>query len=399
MTSLGETMVAPPAAVDIDLGLDTDADAAAPPAVDFQRPVHALLGLPVDAIDLDRAVTAVRAAAFSTTPTMVSTPNLNFVVAALSDAVFRKSVAESDLSLADGISLVWAARLLGVPVRQRVAGANLFEALAAHPGPPLSTFFFGGPDGAAHAACQRVNATARGLRCVGFAAPGFGTVEQMSGEAYISRINACDPQFLVAALGAKKGQDWLQRNRGRLRAPVRCHLGAVVNFAAGTVRRAPRLVQRLGLEWLWRIGQEPALWRRYAGDGLWFVMLLGTSVLPMALARRFQRVPPDAWTGATLAAATAGDTCTLTLAGPWAASNLQPLRDALAAAALEARALRVSMRGVTHVDSAFIGLMMLAPRAFPRGVEWVDTPPAIVRTLRRQRAGWLLAEPSRGSHA
>jgi N-acetylglucosaminyldiphosphoundecaprenol N-acetyl-beta-D-mannosaminyltransferase len=391
MTSFGEATATAAMTVDIDLDLALDAPVAAPVAVDFQRPVHALLGLPVDATDLPAAVAAVREAAFSARPTMVSTPNLDWVVGALSDAAFRDSVAQSDLCLADGMPLVWVARLLGVPVRERVSGASLFEALAAHPGPPVTTFFFGGPDGAAHAACQRVNATARGLRCVGFAAPGVGSVEQLSGEAYISRINACAPQFVVAALGAKKGQAWLQRNRLRLHAPVRCHLGAVVNFAAGTVRRAPRLVQQAGLEWLWRIGQEPALWRRYAVDGLWFLRLLCTNVLPLAWSRRFGRVPDEAWSQASIAQAVAGDTCTITLAGPWGARNLQPLRDALAASARQARALRLVMRDATHVDSACIGLLMLAPRAFPRGVAWIDTPPAIARTLRRHRAAWLLA--------
>jgi N-acetylglucosaminyldiphosphoundecaprenol N-acetyl-beta-D-mannosaminyltransferase len=370
---------------------DAAADESRASTVDFQRPVHALLGLPVDAVDMSRAVEAVRRAAFSGTPYMISTPNLNFVVGALSDGPFRESVTASDLNLADGMPLVWVARLLGVPLRERVSGAGLFEALAAHPEPPVTVFFFGGPDGAARAAAQRVNGTARGLRCVGFAAPGFGSVEEMSADAYLSRINACRPHFVVAALGAKKGQAWLQRNRLRLAAPVRCHLGAVINFAAGTVRRAPAPVQRLGLEWLWRITQEPALWRRYAGDGLAFLRLLATGVAPLAWARRFGGPPETAWAQARVALSIDGDTATLTLAGPWGERNLQPVRDALAEAAASAARLRLAMAAATHVDSAFIGLLMIAPRAFRLGVEWIDTPPALQRTLRRHRAGWLLA--------
>jgi len=400
--------------VDIDLDLHADgatATAGAAPVsagafagaapwspVDFQRPVHALLGLPVDAVGLAAAVDRVREAAFLGTPCMVSTPNLNFAMGARSDAPFRESVATSDLSLADGMPLVWVARLLGVPVRQRVSGAGLFEALADHPAPPIDVFFFGGPDGAAHAACRRVNETAQGLHCVGFAAPGFGSVDQLSADAYLSRINACRPQFVVAALGAKKGQEWLQRNRHRLAAPVRCHLGAVINFAAGTLRRAPRWLQRAGLEWLWRITQEPALWRRYATDGLAFLGVLAFGVLPLAIARGTGRLPDDAWDRATLAQQHAGDTWTLMLGGPWGARNLQPLRDVLARAQSEGVArVRLVMRDATHVDSAFIGLLMIAPRAFAHGVEWVDTPRRIARTLRLHRAGWLLAP--RSAHA
>jgi N-acetylglucosaminyldiphosphoundecaprenol N-acetyl-beta-D-mannosaminyltransferase len=282
-------------------------------------------------------------------------------------------VATSDLCLPDGMPLVWVARLLRVPVRERVSGADLFEALAAHPEPPLTTFFFGGPTGTAHAACQRVNATARGLRCVGVAAPGYGTVEQMSGESYISRINACAPQFVVAALGAKRARPGCSATgcactrrcaatsaRSSTSRPARCgarraSCSAPGSSGFGASGRSP--------------GVAPLCRRRPA-----FVRLLVGSVLPLAWTQRAARLPSDAWAQASLVRANAGDTCTLTLTGPWAARNLQPLRDALAQAARDAPALRLDVSDVTHVDSAFVGLMMLAPRAFPRGVEWVGTP-------------------------
>jgi N-acetylglucosaminyldiphosphoundecaprenol N-acetyl-beta-D-mannosaminyltransferase len=337
----------------------------------------------------------VRRAALSNTPCSVATPNLNFLVGALGDAAFRDSVAHSDLSLPDGMPLVWIARLLRLPIRERVAGSDLFEALERHVEPALSVFFFGGPDGAAQAACERLNADARGLRCVGFDAPGFGSVAEMSGPERIARINASGAQFVVAALGAKKGQAWLEHNRERLAAPVRCHLGAVVNFAAGTVRRAPRVVQRVGLEWLWRIAEEPALWRRYAGDGVVLLRLLVTHVLPLAWVRRPHG---EALAAASVTAETAGSTCTLRLRGAWTLANLQPLRTALAqAAASGATRLVCAMREVSHVDAAAVGLLMLAPRAFPLGLSLVDVPPRIARHLRWHGAGYLLHP--RGAHA
>src|SRR5262249_11385773 len=140
-------------------------------------------------------------------------------------------------------------------------------------------------------------------------------------------------------------------------------------------------------------------WRRYAGDGWAFLRLLVGSVLPLAWSQRMQRVPADAWAQASLVRASTGGTCTLTLAGPWAVRNLQPLRDALAQAARDAGSLRLDVSDVTHVDSACIGLLMLAPRAFPGGVEWVGTTPALVRTLRRHRADWLLAPTAGGARA
>ena len=103
--------------------------------------------------------------------------------------------------------------------------------------------------------------------CVGFESPGYGDVESMSSPETIQRINAARADFVVVSLGAQKGQAWIVRNRERLSAPVVSHLGAVVNFVAGEVLRAPRWMQRGGMEWAWRILQEPALARRYAKDG------------------------------------------------------------------------------------------------------------------------------------
>src|SRR5207244_10946213 len=97
--------------------------------------------------------------------------------------------------------------------------------------------------------------------------PGFGSVEEMSRDHIIDKVNAGAADFLAVSLGAKKGQLWLHRNHQRLTIPVRAHLGVTVNFQAGTVKRAPLRLRAWGLEWLWRIKEEPHLWRRYAHDG------------------------------------------------------------------------------------------------------------------------------------
>ena len=112
-----------------------------------------------------------------------------------------------------------------------------------------------------------LNAENGGLVCVGALNPGYGTIEDMSGDAIIAAVNASKAEFLVVALGARKGQTWLLRNHHRLRVPVRAHLGAAVNFQAGSVKRAPRAIRKVGLEWLWRIKEEPHLRIRYWHDG------------------------------------------------------------------------------------------------------------------------------------
>lgn len=253
---------------------------------DFRRPVVSLLGLPFDAIDMPGAVAAVRDAAFSGRRLLVSTPNLDFAVAALQDPAFRRSVLRSDLSLVDGMPLVWLSRLLGLPVRERVSGSDLFEALRRHPGPPVRVYFYGGPPGVAAEAARRVNAERGGLVCVGHDEAGHGDVASMSSAGTLAAINAARPHFVALSLGARKGQAWLEANAERLDAPVLCYIGATVNFIAGAVPRAPVWMRRAGLEWVWRVAHEPALWRRYGHDAATLLPLVFTRVLPDALASR-----------------------------------------------------------------------------------------------------------------
>ena len=115
----------------------------------------------------------------------------------------------------------------------------------------------------------------------------MGTVESMSDKAIIDQINAAEPDFLVVALGAKKGQQWIMKNREQLNVSVISHLGAVVNFVGDNVQRAPLRWQKMGLEWVWRILQEPLLWKRYLVDGLWFLRLMITRVFPWPLTKKY----------------------------------------------------------------------------------------------------------------
>lgn len=330
---------------------------AIPP--DFQRHVHCLLGVPIDVVDVDDALARIRAAAGARTRCFISTPNLNFLIACGNDAAFRDAVIQSDLSVADGMPLVWIARLLGMPIRERVAGSTLFEALRADAARPHSVYFFGGPPGAAERACQRLNEEKRGLRCAGFHYPGMGDVESMSTDPVIAAINASRADFLVVALGARKGQAWIVHNLARLRVPVVSHLGAVVNFVAGSVDRAPTWVQEAGLEWLWRIKEEPGLWRRYAGDGLALVRLLTTRVLPHAIHLMRQRRLHASKPVSEMYLSWHKGVPMLRLHGNWGHEQLDPLRREFTSAVATGRDVWIDMGTVSHIDSAFVGLLLL----------------------------------------
>ena len=246
----------------------------------FDRNVHCVLTLPFDALTLDEAVANIRSSIQRRAPCFLSTPNLNFLIASQTNPEFRGSVGRTDLSLADGMPVIWLAKLMGIPITQRVSGSDVFEALRQSDGPLLKVYFFGGPPGIAQRAALQINAESKGMLCVGFQSPGYGSVEEMSGVDTLQKINQSGADFLIVALGAVKGQSWIEHNLEALQVPVVSHLGAVINFVAGGVKRAPRWMQKTGLEWAWRILEEPALWKRYRSDGMGLIKLLATSVTP-----------------------------------------------------------------------------------------------------------------------
>ncbi|MBC7482174.1 MAG: WecB/TagA/CpsF family glycosyltransferase [Rhizobacter sp.] len=359
-----------------------------PCSVDFGRPLVCVLGLPFDAIDLEQAVQRIRAAAFAGQRCFVSTSNLNFAMTARVDAAFRGAVLRSDLNLADGMPLVWTARLLGLPLTQRVSGADVFEALRAHGGPPITVFLFGGPPGVAERARGAINRGGSGMRCVGFDDAGFGTVESMSGDDRIDRINRSGAQFVIASLGAGKGQAWLERNAGRLTAPVLSHLGAVLNFAAGSVRRAPRWMIASGLEWLWRVKEEPSLWRRYWHDGACALGLLMTSVMPEAIAAwRARGRDTQAAAPARLEVSHLPRRHVLRLSGDWRSDGgVEALRLALTKSAAEwGASLQVDLAGVTGLGNASIALLLVARGWFDAhgGLDVTGASPVLTASLRR----------------
>lgn len=238
---------------------------------DFDRNVWCVMGLPIDSVDIEAAVGAVLAATRDHKRLSFVTPNVNILVASQDDPALREKIVDSDLSLVDGAPLVKMAKALGVPIKSRCAGSDVFEALRNRPGfsgRQIKVFFFGGRDGAAEAANDVINAENSGITSVGFHNPGFGDVASMSSPEVIEEINEADPDFVLVSLGFAKGQAWIDYNKDCLNAPVLSHLGAVVDFVAGGVKRSPQWLSKLGGEWIWRIFQEPALWNRYFSDGI-----------------------------------------------------------------------------------------------------------------------------------
>lgn len=351
---------------------------------DFTRPVHCLLGLPFDALSAGQAAGRLERARAEGKRCFLSTPNLNFVNAAQGDRKFRDSVCRSDLSVADGMPLIWISRLLGVPLRERISGSGLFETLRRHSREEWKVFFFGGPEGVGNQACAALALDGSSMRAAGNLQPGFGSVLQMSRDDWIEHINASGADFLVVSLGSAKGQAWISHNLARLRIPVVSHLGAVVNFVAGTVARAPRWMQRSGLEWLWRIKEEPHLWRRYATDGFGLLRLLVTRVLPLAFLQRLHAPREADFCNARVERPQGTDVAHASLHGAWRAASLGPVRAAFSELLALGGDVTLDLGGTTGIDSAFAGLMLLLDTALrDRGyrLHLVNTRASVSRLL------------------
>lgn len=338
-----------------------------------------LPGLPFDVATLDEVRARIFAATQAREQLVFATPNVSFLAQASRDARFRDDILRTGLSLPDGMPLVWLGRLLGIPFPERVAGSDLLESLITDPGPrPLRTYFFGGERDAATAAMQAVNQRGGGLVAVGAHYPGFVSIEQMSSDSVIQEINRSNADLLVVALGAAKGHRWIEANRHRLDVPVISHLGAAINFVAGRLQRAPRMMQRAGIEWLWRIKEEPVLARRYLRDGVFLAALAMGFVVP-ELARRALRsggVPaPD-----------------ITTSGQGRAAVIRKRFGTREVASLPVEGLeRLELAGVTQVDATSVGWLYARRHRQAPGTPrlTVACDATSLGTLRRWRAACL----------
>lgn len=361
---------------------------------DLSREVYGILGIPIDAVDLDAVARRLGAAiTHHDAPFLMSTPNLNFLVTSQTDPEFRESLLRSDLCAVDGVPIVWISRLLGVPIRMRVAGSDIFDSLKAEKGRPAKVFLFGGPEGVAETASKVLNAQSSGVVCVGSLFPGYGSVEEMSTKAIIDTINASGAGFLVVSLGAQKGQSWLLHNHRQLRIAVRSHLGAAINFQAGLLKRAPLFVRRFGLEWLWRIKQEPYLWRRYLQDGLVLLGLMFTSVFPLAVGRVWNRAHDAGNIGFAISKDSLGRSVKITLIGGATAGQIERAIPVFLEAIAQGGRLTIDISQLRHVDARFFGLLlMVRKQKLERGevLEISGVTARMKRAFRLNRFGFLL---------
>jgi N-acetylglucosaminyldiphosphoundecaprenol N-acetyl-beta-D-mannosaminyltransferase len=269
------------------------------------------LGIPVDNLTLDDTVEQI----ISMTRRrdgrvrLVSTLNVDFLVNSLGTRFSQPRHPEllnilrhSDLVTADGFPIVWLSRIMGRPLKQRVCGSDLVPALAERArAENMSLFLLGGGDGVALGAADELVQRNPGLRIAGTAAPyvhieGPGLAESTRADReLVDSINASGADILLVGLGNPKQELWFNRNREALKVPVCIGVGGTFEFITGAVKRAPRWIQQLNLEWIYRISQDPArLWRRYV-KGLFKLAALSAPLISRRLSEKlaFFRQRPE----------------------------------------------------------------------------------------------------------
>lgn len=204
----------------------------------------------------------------------VVTPNVDHMVRLHRDPGFRRAYEDAAFRFADGMPLVWASRLLGRPLRGRMAGSDLLPALAEMAAARGYTIFLlGGGEGVSLRAAMALRARFPVLRVAGVhAPPGRFGEDAVSSDAAIDAVAAARPDILFVGLGSPKQELWVHRHWERLACTVAVCCGAAIDFIAGAQTRAPAWMQRSGLEWLWRLAHNPRrLWRRYLVDDAAFL--------------------------------------------------------------------------------------------------------------------------------
>jgi N-acetylglucosaminyldiphosphoundecaprenol N-acetyl-beta-D-mannosaminyltransferase len=244
----------------MSLQLDSMPQQSLPPSV-------YVLGVRVDRVSQQQAVDrveqmiALRRASGNTLPCQqIVTVNPEFVMAAQKNSEFCQTINSAALAVADGIGVVWATRFVGFPTPERITGTDTLVALAkrcAENG--YRIYLLGAAPGIAEQAGESLQSLAPGLQIAGAYAGSPAPEEE---DAIIEQIHAANADILCVAYGAPAQDLWIYRNLSRLPAALAMGVGGAYDFLSGRRRRAPQTMQRMGLEWLYRLYREPWRWKR-----------------------------------------------------------------------------------------------------------------------------------------
>src|SRR4051812_20598038 len=237
----------------------------------FEIPI-ALLGVPFPPLTLTQTLRRIEQMIASGRPHYIATANVDFLVQARSDIELHRVLFEADLVICDGQPLVWASHWLASPLPERVAGSDLVPELirlSAEKG--FRIFFLGGSPEVAEQAVIRMQERHPGVNICGHYSPPYDELLDMNHEQIAQKIKEAQPDLLLVSLGCPKAEKWMFMHYRSLGVPVSIGVGGTIDFLAERLKRAPMWMRHCGVEWLFRLMQEPGrLYSRYARDARGF---------------------------------------------------------------------------------------------------------------------------------
>jgi N-acetylglucosaminyldiphosphoundecaprenol N-acetyl-beta-D-mannosaminyltransferase len=230
----------------------------------------ALFGMPITNVGMEDAVSRVQEYILSGKTHQIATANLDFARNSLRDPYLHRIICECSMVLPDGAPMLWASRMFGSPLRERVTGVDLVPQLAglsAERG--YGIYLLGSSEESSKAACEVLQRRYPGVRIVGRYCPPVAPLHEMNHEEIIGKIREAKPQIVLVGFGNPKQEIWIHRHKDRLPAAVLIGIGGSLDMLAGSLRRAPKWVRTMQMEWMYRMLQEPKrLLPRYMKDAL-----------------------------------------------------------------------------------------------------------------------------------
>lgn len=211
------------------------------------------------------------------TPSYVVTPNVDHVVRLETDADFQRAYAHAGLVVCDSKPMIWAARMLGIQIKQKLSGSDLIYWLTEHAAQKgYRIFLLGAADGVAAEAARILQARFPGLVVAGTHSPPMGfDAQPAENERALALLREHRPDICYIALGSPKQEAWMYANVQSSGVPLTLGIGAALDFVTGRFKRAPIWIQRIGMEWMWRLCSDPRrLFKRYVIDDSRFFVLV-----------------------------------------------------------------------------------------------------------------------------
>jgi N-acetylglucosaminyldiphosphoundecaprenol N-acetyl-beta-D-mannosaminyltransferase len=344
----------------------------------------AVLGVPFHNVTMDETVAFINDKIQLGGFHQIATANVDFLMHAIRDPELQAILCSCELVIPDGMPILWASKMMGVTLKERVCGVDLVPRVAelcARRG--YSMFLLGASEQNSARAAANLEERFPGLHIAGRYSPPVRPLDQMNHDEILQRINQARPDVLLVAMGNPKQEKWLAMHRYELNVPVAIGVGGSIDFVAGAVARAPKWMQNSGLEWAYRMSQEPKrLVQRYLGDAVGIARHLPSQLMATMMQPRHK-------TQSGLFTDRAGNTLILSIYGDFTGEILSEFN------ALSQEAMRSGLNLILNLSqTSYLGpdalgsLLTLASARREYQQLWLAEMPAhLLRVLHAARLG------------